>query len=337
MQNLLSPRFYKLGTDFFYLCQPIGLRAPKLERMQRHIAQYLGLPQIAQNSDSLLQTCSGNYLPAHAKPLAHAYAGHQFGQFNPLLGDGRSLIIGELQTPQGRQEVMLKGTGKTPYSREADGWAGINECLHEYRISSELAQLGVPTAHCLCVTRGTQQVYRENYERRAILTRVAPSHLRFGSFEYYYGQGKEQQLRQLLDFAIEHYFPDCHALETSSARYACFLETVVCHTARLIAHWQAVGFTHGMMNTDNLSILGITLDVGASAFTPEHDPDFVSSPADEKGRYAFGQQPTVGLWNCNVLARALSPVLDTQQIKHALNQYETTYLAHLEHLQAKRP
>jgi uncharacterized protein YdiU (UPF0061 family) len=256
--------------------------------------------------------------------LAQDYAGHQFGHFNPFLGDGRALLLGEVETPTGILDIYLKGAGKTPYSRTADGRAGLRECLHEFHTTEQLAALGVPTARCLCVVSGSQPVYRGGFEPAAILTRIAPSHVRFGTFENYFFQKNPAALRQLTEHVITCHYADCVA----SGDYAGFFREVVLRTARLIAHWQAVGFVHGVMNTDNQSILGLTLDVGLGTFTPERDPAYVCHPDDEHGRYAFGQQPVVGLWNCNVLARALSPLITAADLRAALQEYEPEHLRH---------
>lgn len=318
-------RFHDLGSHFYSEFQPQGLQNPKLECVSTAVAQQLGLVDADIHSDWFLQTFSGNQLLVGMRPIAQDYAGHQFGKFNPFLGDGRAVLLGELQTPNGVVDVCLKGVGKTPYARTADGKAGISECLHEFHITEQLAALGVPTSRCLCVISGSELVYRSGFEATAMLTRIAPTHIRFGTFENYFFQKTTQALRQLADHTIAYHFPDCLVAED---KYAAFFREVVLRTARLVAHWQAVGFVHGVMNTDNQSIIGITLDVGASAFTAERDENFVAHSGDEHKRYAFGQQPIVGLWNCNVLARALSPLIHHNALRAALQLYETEYLRH---------
>ena len=325
-------RFYDLGSHFYREFTPQGLHNPKLECVSSAVAQQLGLTDADIHSDGFLQVFSGNQLLAGMCPIAQDYAGHQFGKFNPFLGDGRAVLLGELPTPNGVVDVCLKGVGKTPFARSADGKAGISECLHEFRITEQLAALGVPTSRCLCVISGSELVYRSGFEATAILTRIAPTHIRFGTFENYFFQKNTQALRQLADHTIAYHFPDCLAAED---KYAAFFREVVLRTARLMAHWQAVGFVHGVMNTDNQSILGITLDVGASLFTPERDDNVVAHSGDEHKRYAFGQQPIVGLWNCNVLARALSPLINHNALRAALQLYETEYLRHYASLTMK--
>ena len=318
----LQHHFHNLGNAFYTEHQPQGLQQPRLVRTNRAAAEWIGLDPTEFTTDLFLQVFSGNTLLLGMQPLAQDYAGHQFGNFNPFLGDGRALLLAEVVTPTGTMDVYLKGAGKTAYARNADGRAGLRECLHEFDTTEQLAALGVPTTRCLCVVAGSQQVYRGGFESAAIVTRIAPSHVRFGTFENYFFQKNTTALRQLADHVIACHYADCVA----NGDYAGFFREVVVRTAHLIAHWQAVGFVHGVMNTDNQSILGITLDVGASAFNPKRDPDVTSHPDDEHHRYAFGQQPVVGLWNCNVLARALSPLITTAQLRAALQEYEPAYL-----------
>ncbi len=321
---VFSNRFYSLGADFFTSSTPQGLIEPYFICTNPVLAEQLGLDSNFFSSAEALKICSGNLLLKGMQPLAQAYAGHQLGKFNPFLGDGRSILLGGIETTKDYLEWQLKGAGKTAYARHADGLAGLNEALHEYNMSAQLAALGIPTVQCLALSAGKNLVYRQGFQPAAILTRLAPSFIRFGHFELYYFERKYLALQQLSDFVIEHYYPDCL---NQSKPYAAFFQAVVERTAQLIAHWQSVGFVHGMMNTDNQSILGISLDLGESAFNPERKPNFVSSSADEKGRYAFAEQPVVGLWNCNILARALSPLIETADLKAALASYEPSYLA----------
>ncbi|MFM2320226.1 MAG: hypothetical protein RLZZ215_2847 [Pseudomonadota bacterium] len=331
MQQSLSElvfvnRFYTLGAEFFTPTTPQGLIEPYFARTNPVLAAELGLdPQLFANPETL-QVCSGQRLVKGMQPLAQAYAGHQFGQFNPFLGDGRTSLLGGIETLDGYLEWQLKGAGKTAYARHADGLLGLKEALHEYDMSEQLAALGVPSIRCLAVTAGSHQVYRQGFQAAAILTRIAPSFIRFGHFELYYFERKSALLQQLSDFVIQQYYPECL---NNSKPYASFFQLVVERTAKLIAHWQTVGFVHGMMNTDNQSMLGISLDLGASTFNPKRHPQLISSPADERGRYAFAEQPLMGLWNCNILARALSPLVELGDLKLALQTYEPSYLAAL--------
>lgn len=327
--------FHTLGAHFYCECSPQGLENPTLVCSSAEVLQQLGLHPDEANTNLFLQVFSGNALLPGMQPLAQDYAGHQFGNFNPFLGDGRALLLGEVATPTGILDIYLKGSGRTPYARNADGRAGLRECLHEFHITAQLAALKVPTARCLCVVSGSQQVYRGGFEPSAMLTRIAPSHIRFGTFENYYFQKNRAALCQLADHVIACHYPDC--LAAGEQRYVAFFAEVVLRTARLMAHWQAVGFVHGVMNTDNQSILGLTLDVGMGAFTPERDPAYVCHPEDGHGRYAFGQQPLVGLWNCNVLARALSPLIAAHDLRTALQAYEPEYLRHYTALLSESP
>jgi uncharacterized protein YdiU (UPF0061 family) len=325
---IFTHRFHQLGGHFYRELQPQGLQNPELIQLNRDVANALGFDQAQTKSDWFLETFSGNRIPAGSKPLAQDYAGHQFGRFNPFLGDGRVLLLGDITHVGNVCEISLKGAGATPYSRDLDGRAGISECSHEFTLSRHLAELKIPTAQHLCVIAGRDLVYRSGFERAAILTRVAPSHIRFGTFENYYFQQNHDALRQLARFVIKHHYPQFE--DAKKPDYAGFFSAVVQGTAQLIASWQTHGFVHGMMNTDNQSIVGITLDLGSAAFNPNRDPDFVASKQDQQGRYAFGQQPIIGLWNCNVLARALSPLISTSALRTALNTYEATYLQHCE-------
>ncbi len=323
-------RFYSLGDHFYCEFQPQGLTDPEFETVNSITATLLGLSADETESDLFLQVFSGNKIIPDSKPLAQDYAGHQLGNFNPMLGDGRAILLFDTENETGFWECHLKGAGQTPYSRDFDGRASLSGCLREFDLSQQLIKLGVPCTHSLCVISGKEQVYRGQFEPAAIITRVAPGFIRFGTFENYYFQRNTAALTQLTDYVIHYYYSDC--IHDEKNKYADFFSEVVKRTARLIAHWQHVGFTHGMMNTDNQSILGITLDLGEASFTENHDTNFVSSSNDEKGRYAFGEQPVIGLWNCNVLARALSPIIADNDLRKALECYEKEFLGYADYL-----
>ncbi|MBJ6611330.1 MAG: YdiU family protein [Candidatus Thiothrix moscowensis] len=319
--------FHTLGSEFYTPHLPQGLQQAQWVRTNSSVAAMLELDPAEFATDLCLQVFSGNRLLPGMQPLAQAYAGHQFGKFNPFLGDGRSVLLGEITSNTGTWDIVMKGVGRTPYARRADGRAGLDECLHEYHLSEQLAAASVPTSRVLCIISGKPLVYRHGgFQPAAILTRIAPSHIRFGTFEYHYFRRDHAALRQLADHVIARHYPECAG--TDEARHARLFQAIVLKTAQLIACWQAVGFTHGVMNTDNQSIAGITLDLGESSFNPEHDPNYIGNREDEKGLHAFGQQPIVGLWNCNALARALSPLVSAQDLREALLQYETAYLQH---------
>ncbi len=334
LQDLkINNRFHTLGNHFYEQVLPQGLTNPEIIKTNSDTARLLEIDPDEFNSEIFLHVFSGNTILPNSFPLAHDYAGHQLGNFNPFLGDGRALLLFDVETGYGFWEVNLKGSGKTPYSREFDGRASLSICLHEFEMSIKLASLAIPTVHSLCVISGKEPIYKNQIEHAAMLTRIAPSFIRFGTFENYYFQRNYEALRQLTNFVIRHYYPQC--LSQGEYDYALFLREVVIRTAHLIAHWQTVGFVHGMLNTDNQSILGITLDLGESSFTESFDPEFISSPNDEKGRYAFGQQSIIGLWNCNVLARALSPLIPDADLINALGIYEIEYLQKYEVLKVK--
>ncbi len=267
------------------------------------------------------------------EPVAMCYAGHQFGHYVPQLGDGRAMILGEVATGQGeRWELQLKGSGLTPYSRDGDGRAVLRSTIREYLCSEAMHALGIPTTRALCMFASGEEVYRERIEHGALLLRMAPSHVRFGSFEVFYYRGQYRQLRQLADYVITHDFP---TLRERPDPYMALLREVVVRTARLVAQWQLIGFAHGVMNTDNMSILGLTLDYGPFGFLDAYEPGFVCNHSDWHGRYAFDRQPSIGLWNLSCLAQALLPLFDAQDgeaaaelARDALAAYEPTLIEH---------
>lgn len=325
----LTNQFHDLGSDLSVFSMPEEISCPALVKFNGATAQLIGLSSRLTRTERFLNYFSGGHILKGSIPVAQAYAGHQFGKFNPFLGDGRSVILGDLKYQNRTWEIMLKGSGKTPFTFASDGRASLSECLHEYKMSKQLAAIGVPTTHCLCIIQGNEQVYRNGYEPAAILTRVAPSHIRFGTFENCYFKKNTKALKLLADFVIQHHFPECLGDNAKDkANYAQFFREVVVRTACLIAKWQNSGFVHGMMNTDNQSILGITLDHGESVFIKNYDDKFVAARSDERGRYAFGNQPAVGLWNCNVLAQTLTPLISSTDLKFGLSSYELAYLNH---------
>jgi uncharacterized protein YdiU (UPF0061 family) len=325
----MTSSLHNLNADLSSPGIPQGISKAQLLKKNNQVAELIGLRADVFDSQSFLDVFSGNALLKDSNPVACAYAGHQFGNFNPFLGDGRSLLLGEIASSNGYWDIGLKGAGKTPYTFSSDGRASIDECLHEYSISERLEKLSVPTTRSLCVIEGSDKVYRSGFKSVAMLTRVAPSFIRFGSFEYCYFKKDHSALKALADYVIERHFLNCID-ESGDNNYAKFFYQVVEKTAALIADWQNIGFVHGMMNTDNQSIVGITLDLGESTFIDSKDDNFVASASDEHGRYAFGQQPVIGLWNCNVLARALSPLISANDLKKALSIYEQRYLDHVQ-------
>jgi uncharacterized protein YdiU (UPF0061 family) len=252
------------------------------------------------------------------------YAGHQFGTFVPQLGDGRAILLGEIvNAKRERWTLQLKGAGETPFSRTADGRAVLRSTIREYLCSEAMHALGIPTTRALGIAGADEPVYRETPETAAVLLRLAPSHVRFGSFEVFYARQQHEHLKQLANHVIEEHFPE---LMGAPDAYENFLIEVVERTARLIAQWQAVGFCHGVMNTDNMSILGLTLDYGPFGFMEAFNPGYVCNHSDDQGRYAYENQPYIGLWNCSRLALALTPLLDAEKCNAALARYEGAFM-----------
>ncbi len=301
---------------------------PVVVRQNASVADLIGLSADSFAKQPFLDVFSGNQILANTRPIAQAYAGHQFGTFNPFLGDGRSVLLGEVDWRGSSWDLVLKGSGKTPFTFVSDGWSTSAECLHEYELTERLALLGVPTIRCLSVIEGSERAHSSGGGSRAIVATLSPSRVRFGSFENCYFRRDVDALRILADYVIEHHFPECQTSGQPND-YARFFKAVVTRTATLIAKWQNVGFVHGMMNTDNQSIVGITLDLGESRILEEPNEDFVAARSDRHGRYAFGQQPIIGLWNCNVLARALSPLVSSQDLRDALSAYEPAFFEQL--------
>ena len=254
------------------------------------------------------------------QPLAQVYSGHQFGVWAGQLGDGRGILLGEQRLDDGSKlDWHLKGAGLTPYSRMGDGRAVIRSSVREFLASEALHHLGIPTTRALTLSVGDEPVYRETTERGAMLMRISPSHLRFGHFEHFFYSQQQEKVQQLADYAIRHHWPH---LEGEADRYQQWFTDIVLRTARLIALWQSVGFAHGVMNTDNMSILGLTIDYGPFGFLDDYQPDFICNHSDYQGRYSFENQPMIGMWNLNRLAHALSGLLTTEQLRTALSAYE---------------
>ncbi|MHA7598589.1 protein adenylyltransferase SelO [Alicycliphilus sp. T452] len=313
--------FAALGPAFFTELRPTPLPAPHWVGVSAEVGALLGLPAGWQQRDDALQIFTGNALPPGGRPLASVYGGHQFGVWAGQLGDGRAILLGE--TASG-QEVQLKGCGRTPYSRMGDGRAVLRSSIREFLCSEAMAALGLPTTRALCVTGSPQPVQREELESAAVVTRVAPSFIRFGHFEHFAARGQEAELRRLADYVIDRYYPQCRSAGNPHAR---LLQAVSERTAALLAQWQAVGFCHGVMNTDNMSILGLTIDYGPFQFLDAFDPNHICNHSDHLGRYAFNRQPGVAYWNLLCLAKALLPLIrDVEQAQEALDSYEPVFV-----------
>jgi uncharacterized protein YdiU (UPF0061 family) len=306
----LDNSYASLPKSFFTHHNPTPVRSPKLIILNDPFATSLGLNAEALQSDDGAAVLAGNQIPEGALPLAQAYAGHQFGHFT-MLGDGRALLIGEQITPSGeRFDIQLKGAGRTPYSRGGDGRAALGPMLREYIISEAMHALGIPTTRSLAVVTTGESVIRETDLPGAILTRVAASHLRVGTFQYVANWGTVEDLRILADYTLQRHFPDVDAIEN---RYLLLLQEVIKRQAALIAKWQLVGFIHGVMNTDNMTISGETIDYGPCAFMDTYDPATVFSSIDRQGRYAYANQPPIAGWNLARFAETLLPLLHDDQ------------------------
>ncbi|MBW8349835.1 YdiU family protein [Bacillus sp. IITD106] len=308
----LDNSYSKLPSSFFASTNPTPVSLPKLVILNHSLAKSLGLNIEALQSEDGVAVFAGNKIPEGASPIAQAYAGHQFGNFT-MLGDGRAVLLGEQITPRDeRFDIQLKGSGRTRYSRGGDGRAALGPMLREYIISEAMHALRIPTTRSLAVVTTGESIIRETELPGAILTRVAASHLRVGTFEYAAQWGTVDELRSLADYAIERHYPDIASKEN---RYIAFLEEVIKLQAELIAKWQLVGFIHGVMNTDNMTISGETIDYGPCAFMDTYDPATVFSSIDIQGRYAYGNQPYIGAWNLSRFAETLLPLLDEKQEK----------------------
>ncbi|XEC95105.1 YdiU family protein [Paenibacillus tarimensis] len=324
--------YARLPETFFSRQSPTSVRSPKLIILNEPLAAFMGLNVDALRSNDEVAVFAGNRTPEGAEPLAQAYAGHQFGYFN-MLGDGRALLLGEQITPKGeRLDIQLKGSGITPYSRGGDGRAALGPMLREYIISEAMHALGIATTRSLAVVTTGQSVIRESELPGAVLTRVAASHLRVGTFQYAANWGTVEELRTLADYTLQRHYPKVGA--DSENRYLSLLREVIKRQAALIAKWQLVGFIHGVMNTDNVAISGETIDYGPCAFMDTYDPATVFSSIDRQGRYAYGNQPNIGAWNLARFAETLLPLLhdnEDQAVKlaeDAISDFAGLYRRH---------
>ena len=296
--------YARLPARFYARVEPTHVAAPRIVRVNRDLALLLGLDPAALDADML----AGNRLPAGAEPIAQAYSGHQFGHFSPTLGDGRAILLGEVVGSDGRRyDIQLKGSGPTPFSRRGDGRAALGPVLREYLIGEAMHALGIPTTRALAAVTTGEPVYRETALPGAVLTRVAASHIRVGTFQFFASQGDAESVRTLADYAIARHYPDL------AGNYRGFLDAVIARQAELVARWLHIGFIHGVMNTDNMAISGETIDYGPCAFMDTYDPATVFSSIDEAGRYAYGRQPRIAAWNLARLAEALLPLLGPNQ------------------------
>ena len=335
LQHSFFDTFREQGNLHFSPVLPARLADPIIVSHNRLLAEDLGIAPTDLDQPEMLELMSGNFMAANVKPIALVYSGHQFGVWAGQLGDGRAMTLGEL--PAGTDEILwdiqLKGAGPTPYSRFSDGRAVLRSSIREYLCSEAMHGLGIATTRALCLVDSNTKVYREEIESGATVCRVAQSHIRFGSFEHFHYRNEPDAIRALADYVIQRHFPEW--IEDTD-RYLKFFRNTVFKTAKMIAQWQSVGFNHGVMNTDNMSILGDTIDYGPFGFLDSYNPDFICNHTDAKGRYAFKNQPSVGLWNLNALATALTSLLSNEELIGELTRYEPEFLLQFRQIMATK-
>lgn len=315
--------FAAFPPSFYTRLQPTPLPNPYLVGASPAAAHLIGLAPAALSTQAFIDTFTGNTTAPGSQPLAAVYSGHQFGMWAGQLGDGRAILLGNVPSGTAQMELQLKGAGKTPYSRMGDGRAVLRSSIREFLCSEAMAALGIPTTRALSVTGSDALVMRERPETTAVVTRMAPSFIRFGSFEHWYYNKDFDALRLLADEVIARFYPDC--LEKDNP-YAAFLAEVTQRTAHLMAQWQSVGFMHGVMNTDNMSILGLTLDYGPYGFMEAFDAKHICNHTDSQGRYSYQMQPRIGQWNCYALGQALLPLIgEVADTEAALAGYQEAF------------
>jgi serine/tyrosine/threonine adenylyltransferase len=305
---IFSNSYARLPEHFFARLSPTPVAGPHLIKFNESLAEELGVDTRGLGPDELAAIFAGNVLPPGAEPIAMAYAAHQFGNFVPQLGDGRAILLGEVVDRNGeRRDIQLKGAGRTPFSRRGDGRAALGPVLREYLVSEAMHALGIPTTRALAAVSTGERVFRDRPLPGAVLTRVASSHIRIGTFQYFAARGDMEAVERLAGYAIDRHFPEAR---DSERPILALLQTVAKRQALLIARWMHVGFIHGVMNTDNTALSGETIDFGPCAFMDSYNPATTFSAIDELGRYAYGNQPTIAQWNLARFAETLLPLLD---------------------------
>ncbi|MDP2226039.1 MAG: YdiU family protein, partial [Moraxellaceae bacterium] len=313
-------RYAQLPAPLFSRLAPTGLARPHLVAFNSDAAALIDLDPAEAMRPEFARYFGGQQLLPGSAPLAMKYTGHQFGSYNPELGDGRGLLLGEVMNGRGEHiDLHLKGAGQTPYSRFGDGRAVLRSCIREYLGSEAMHGLGIPTTRALCIIGSDEPVQREKTETAAMLLRMADTHIRFGHFEWLFHSGQHELLKAFTDKVIAWHFP---AITASATPYRDFFAEVSRRTASLMAKWQLAGFAHGVMNTDNFSITGTTFDYGPYGFLDAYAPGFICNHSDHSGRYAWNQQPSIGLWNLNALAHALSGLIARDDLVAILQDYE---------------
>lgn len=322
----ITNRFATLPGDFYTQLASTPLPTPYLVCASARAAGLIGLDPEVFTAPEFVGAFSGNSTLANSQPLAAVYSGHQFGVWAGQLGDGRAILLGEVEAlaePMGALELQLKGSGKTPYSRMGDGRAVLRSSIREFLCSEAMAALGIPTSRALCVIGSDLRVMREMPETTAVVTRMAQSFVRFGSFEHWFYKDRKSELRTLADYVIANSYPE---LQDEARPYHALLAEVTRRTATLVAQWQAAGFMHGVLNTDNMSILGLTLDYGPYGFMEAYDPAHICNHTDSQGRYAYRMQPRIAEWNCYALGQALLPLIgETDDVYDALSVFKPAF------------
>ena len=327
-------RFARLGDAFSTHVLPEPLDEPRLVVASPAAMALLDLDPAVAETPVFAELFGGHKLWAEAEPRAMVYSGHQFGSYNPQLGDGRGLLLGEVYNRAGEHwDLHLKGAGQTPYSRMGDGRAVLRSSIREFLASEALHALNIPSSRALCVIGSSTPVWREKQERGAMVLRLARSHVRFGHFEYFYYTQKPEQQAALAEHVLKLHFPEC---QEQPEPYLAMFREVVERNAALIAKWQAYGFCHGVMNTDNMSILGITFDFGPFAFLDDFDANFICNHSDDQGRYSFSNQVPIGQWNLSALAQALTPLIEVEALRETLGLFLPLYQAHYLDLMRRR-
>ncbi|MDW3094551.1 MAG: YdiU family protein [Gammaproteobacteria bacterium] len=321
--------YAKQLEGFYSSCQSAVIPSPKLIKLNGDLAAQLNLNLDSSTLIEQLKIFSGNELPQESSPLAQVYAGHQFGGFSPQLGDGRALLLGEVLDKNGKRfDIQLKGSGRTPYSRGGDGKAGVGPVLREYILSEAMHALGIPTTRALAAVATGEMIMRERPIPGAVLTRVASSHIRIGTFQFFASRGEVDKVRQLADYTIARHYPE---IMQSDNPYLKLLEKVCDSQALLVCKWMLIGFVHGVMNTDNMTVSGETIDYGPCAFIDSYNPEAVYSSIDKQGRYAFQNQPPIAQWNLARLAETLLPLINSDQehgielVTSVLNKFPEKY------------
>ncbi|HEY9189856.1 MAG TPA: YdiU family protein [Sulfurovum sp.] len=310
----LKTEYLSLDSEFYDLTDPTPLDDPYLISFNPKAAELIGLDSNSADDPRFVALLNGTFIPKGVRPFSMCYAGHQFGHYAPRLGDGRAVNLGSING----WHLQTKGSGETRYSRMADGRAALPSSIREYLMSEAMHHLGIPTTRALGIIGSETKIVRNQIERGAIVMRMSPSWVRFGTFEYFYYFKEYDKLRSLADYAIKESYPH---LQKDEDRYYRFFCEVVERTAKLIAQWQGVGFSHGVMNTDNMSIAGLTIDYGPYAMLDDFNFGFVSNKSDRAGRYSYGDQPNVSYWNLTMLAKALSPLIDQERMQKKLDDY----------------